>query len=342
MTDPFDFDDVSGSSASLADADVARVTARMTRGESPMPAAAALARRGDERAARWLAGAVAFVSPEDLSALARTTHGVDALAALVPAAWIPLPQRIAAADALADAVATPAAAAALLEVAEGPQRPPLSQCQRAHARVDAGLDDARREARDRLRGVAKQVRDGVRGTLRRQEFQRAVADGSMHPVVGVLVGDQGAFLAGLLPPIADEAREALLPYLLTVARAPDEAQRQRVFGVLQKRWREAAAPSLSLVARTPWKARESTFAALAARALGAMGAVDELVSVAGSVGGGARAAALDELARLCREVPPEIDAAVWSAAMTRAAGDPTPAVRARAESLARLRGASTT
>ena len=155
-----------------------------------------------------------------------------------------------------------------------------------------------RDQGEQWRSYAAQVRDGRRNPLQKQELQRAIAAADVHPVMGLMVADDGGFLAGLLPPIDDAARAPLLPFLLATARTDKEALRGKVFGVFQRRWREVAAGALSAVARTPMKAREAGVGAMATRALGAMGATEALVAAAAYGGTAARAAALADLAKL--------------------------------------------
>lgn len=342
--DPFALDDVTGGASvlrALPPEAEPRLVARYLRGENPLAAGAELCRRGDARALAALTGAVAYLAPEDLGSLADCggDAGSSALAAAVLASWLTPAQRVAAAEALGRANVTSASYAALAEIAEGAKKPPWSQAAAALAVVGPKAPTPVRDEMERLRTVARQVRDGVRGVLRRQEFQRAIASGSLHPAVASLVGDGGEFLAGLLPPIADAAREPLTPYLLTALRAPADDVRAKILGFLQRRWREVAAAPLGGVARTTFKPRDVGIALAAVRALAALGAHDDLVTVTGAMSGAVRGAALGELAKVAERGALEADGALVNAALTRAVGDPDASVRARAEMLLRARGA---
>lgn len=342
--DPFALDDVSGGASvlrALPPEAAARLVARYLRGENPLAAGAELCRRGDSRALAALTGAAAYLAPEDLSALADcgADAGSSALAAVTLAPWLTPAQRVAAAEALGRASVTAAGYAALAEIAEGAKKPPWSQAAAALAVVGPKATTPVRDEMERLRTVARQVRDGVRGVLRRQEFQRAIASGALHPAVAFLVGDGGEFLAGLLPPIADSAREPLTPYLLTAMRAPADEVRAKILGFLQRRWREVAAAPLGCVARTTFKPRDVGIALASVRALAAVGAHDELVAVVGAMSGAVRGAALGELAKVAERGALEADGALVTAALVRAMGDSDASVRARAEAMTRARGA---
>lgn len=340
MSDPFALDDVAGDAPALAalpDAAMDRVAARWSLGASPLAAGAELARRRHPDATSALpamVGAAAFVSADDLAVLLGAADaGVDALAVVALASAVPVQTRELAAELLGGASPTVASLAALGELAEGPKRPPRAHAERALPLALGRAEPATREAAAKHRAWAQQVRDGVRGTLYRQEFQRAMARGAAHPVLGLLVGDDGGFMAGLLPPVADEARESLLPVLLAVARGGNEALRAKVFGFFQRRWREVAAGSLSALARTPLKAKDAALGVMATRALGAMGAMDELSAVAGAGVGGTRAVALAELAGPLERGAFDGGQARLIAALERSMGDADAAVRARAEAL---------
>ncbi len=322
--DLFAFDDVAGAGASLASLPPDRndrLWARVLRGESPLASAAELARRGDLRPLRALVGAAAWVAPEDLAMLVRAGDvGVDALAAVALAAWLPVNARVAAVEALHTAPVTAASLAALTELASGPRQPPAPQASAALGDVTARASKPLRDEAERLRGVAKQLRDGVRGVIHRQQFQRAVAGAALHPIVGMLTGDDGAFLAGLLPPLVDDAREGLVAPLLTVLRAPGDDARAKVLGFLQRRWRELAALPLSCAARTPSKHKESAASLAAVKALAAMGALDELAAVVGSATGAVKQAAATELTKALPRAGGDVDRALVDAAMARVRG----------------------
>lgn len=295
MSGPADFDDVAGDGAALdalAPELNDRLLARWSAGPGPLPAGAALLRRGDLRAGAGVLGAAVFLAAEDVGSLRATgAAGSDALAAVVLCAWAPMAQRVAAAEALAGAAVTSAGYAALAEAAAGPKVPVRASAERVLADVAPQAAGPVREAGDRWRLYARQLREGRRNPLQRQELQRAIAAADVHPVVGLLVGDDGSFLAGVVPPIDDAARAPLLPYLMATARTDPEALRVKVFGAFQRRWREVAAGTLSAVARTPLKAREAGIGALAVRALVAMGATESLDAIAAYGGAAAKAEA---------------------------------------------------
>jgi len=319
MSDPFDFADVAGVGAALRALPAGasdRLAQRVVRGESPLSPAAELTRRGDPRGHRVLAGAAAFAAPDELAplALVEGPTGTDALACVALASWLPPAARLAAVEALARAPVTPRGYAALAELAAAQK--PMPQAVSGLADVTPRAVGVREEG-ERLRAMAKQMRDGVRGVIHRQEHQRKVASGELHPVMGLLVGDEGDFLAGLVPPIADGAREALMPALMALLRSPIEARRARVLAVLQRRWREVAAPVVSCVARTPAKAKEAAAALAAVKALAAMGAHDELVATVAVTAGAVRAAAIAELERAVERGATDIDAQLLSRALER-------------------------
>lgn len=319
MSDPFDFADVAGVGAALRALPPGandRLAQRVLRGESPLSAAAELTRRGDARGHRSLVGAAAFASPDDLGALALVEGpaGTDALACVALASWLPPASRLAAVEALARAPVTARGYAALAELAAAQK--PMPQAVSALADMAPKAVGVRDEA-ERLRAMAKQMRDGVRGVIHRQEHQRKVASGELHPALGLLVGDEGDFLAGLVPPIADGAREALMPALMALLRSPIEARRARVLAMLQRRWREVAAPVVSCAARTPAKAKEAAVALAAVKALAAMGANDDLVAVVAVTAGAVRAAAIAELERAVERGATDIDAQLLSRALER-------------------------
>lgn len=319
MNGPFDFADVAGPAAALRALPATandRLAERVQRGESPLAAAAELVRRGDDRGLRALAGAVAFALPEELAALATVPGavGADALACVALASWLPLPSRQAAAEALARAPATARSYAALAELAAAQK--PMPQAVKALAEVTPRAAAVRDEA-ERLRAVAKQMRDGVRGVIHRQEHQRKVAAGELPAALGLLVGDEGEFLAGIVPPIADGAREALLPALVALLRSPVEARRQRALALLQRRWREVAGAAVSCAARTPAKAKEAAAALAAVKALAGMGAHDELVATVAVTSGAVRAAAIAELEKAVERGATDIDARLLSSALER-------------------------
>ena len=319
MSDPFDFADVAGVGAALRALPPSandRLAQRVLRGESPLSAAAELTRRGDDRGLRALAGAAAFASPDELSALATVpgATGADALACVALASWLPPASRLAAVEALGRAPATARSYAALAELAAAQK--PMPQAAKVLAEVTPRAAPMAIEA-ERLRATAKQMREGVRGVIHRQEHQRKVAAGELHPGVGLLVGDEGEFLAGVVPPIADGAREALLPALVALLRSPVEARRQRALALLQRRWREVAAPALSCAARTPAKAKEAAAALAVVKALAGVGAHDDLVAVVAMTTGAVRAAAIAELERAVERGATDIDAQLLSRALER-------------------------
>ena len=328
MSAGLDFSDVAGEGAAL-DAlppeRSARLFERWGYGPNPLPAGAALLRRGDLRPMQGLLGAAVFLAPDDVGALrAAGASGTDALAAVALCAWAPMNARVAAAEALAGATVTAAGYAALAELVAGPKVPVRAAAERVLADVAPQAQGTLRAQGEQWRLYAAQVRDGRRNPLQKQELQRAIAAADVHPVMGLLLGDDGAFMAGLLPPIDDGARSPLLPYLLATARTDKEPLRVKVFGVFQRRWREAASGALSAVARTPMKAREAGVGAQAARALGAMGATEALVAVAAHGATAARAAALADLAKLGER----LGEAAWLAeAVALAAGDADAAVQ---------------
>lgn len=322
MTDPMDFDDVAGEGATLDAHPPERLFARWSNGPAPLAAGAALARKGDARVAPGLLGVAAFVAADDIAALRVFGPAAsDALAAAALCAWAPMAQRAAAAEALAGAAVTSAGYAALAELAGGPKVAVRASAERVLADVAPQAAGPVREAGERWRLYAKQLREGKRNPLQRQELQRAIAAADVHPVVGLLLGDDGGFLAGVVPPIDDAARGPLLPYLLAAARTDQEALRVKVFGVFQRRWRDAAAAALSAVARTPTKAREAGIGALATRALAAMGAAEGLVAVTAYGGAAARVVALGELAKLMERGGDGVDGASLAGALARAGAD---------------------
>ncbi len=330
MSGTLDFSDVSGDSTALGALPAernARLFMRWSYGPNPLAAGAALMRRGDLRAMPGVLGAAVFLAPEDVGALRLAgASGTDALAAVALCAWASTNVRVAAADALAGATVTPAGYAALAELVAGPKVPVRAAAERALADVAPQSRGATRDRGEQWRLYAAQVRDGRRNPLQRQELQRAIAAADVHPVMGLLVGDDGTFLAGLLPPIDDAARAPLLPFLLATARTDKEALRTKVFGVFQRRWREVAAGALSAVARTPMKAREAGVGAMAARALGAMGATEALVATAAYGVAAARVAALADLAKLAERLS-EVDGPELQAALALASGDADGAVQ---------------
>ncbi len=332
--DPFALDDVSGGHdtlAALPPGATEALSARVLYGIAPLCAAAELARRGDRRYARALVGAAAFLDAEDVLVLATLPGGPDALAGLLLAPGLQAPLRVAAAGALTHAQPTPAALAALAETADGPRRVQGAGSALTELSLRAGA--ALQEEAERLRTVGRHVRDRVRGTLRRQELQRAVASASLHPAVAWLAGDVD-FLAGLLPPVADAAREPLVPHLLAAARGGDDALRARVAGLLHRRWRDVAGTALACIARTPLKGRDAALGPWMVAALGTMGAVEDLVAVAGAASGVVRAAAVTELARVPGRQRAELDPAVLAAALARASADPDPGVAVALAALA--------
>ncbi|MBI5517729.1 MAG: hypothetical protein HY909_28415 [Deltaproteobacteria bacterium] len=290
--------------------------ARRDYGEHPLPAAAALARRGDRGAMSMLAGALAFAEPEDMDAVDAGAHA-GALAAVALAEWLPRELRATAATGLGAAGGAPEALAALQELAGRGREVPWSQAQAALGEALARSSEETRAQADRLRVLGRQVRERTRGELGRQERQRMVARGEAHPVVAFLAGDVD-FLVGVVPPLADSVREVLVPYLIAAGRHPTETLRTRAWALFHRRSREAAGPSVGAVARTPAKAKDAAAVLLAVKALGTLGAVAELVSVCGAVGGAARAAALAELDRCGPRAREEVPEELWRAAMERA------------------------
>ena len=183
----------------------------------------------------------------------RITRLSIALAALatVSAASSALPPQAAAAT---SASVAPIAASAFVAIAPTPASRAFmgvrASAERVLADVAPQARGTNRDQGEQWRSYAAQVRDGRRNPLQKQELQRAIAAADVHPVMGLMVADDGGFLAGLLPPIDDAARAPLLPFLLATARTDKEVLRGKVFGVFQRRWREVAAGALSAVART--------------------------------------------------------------------------------------------
>ncbi|MBL8604762.1 MAG: hypothetical protein JNK72_22740 [Myxococcales bacterium] len=334
MSDCFAQAALTGPVTSLGSLDDATLLLRMRFGESPLGAAAVLASRGHAEAARVAAGGAVFLGHDALASLpAAGPMGAEGLLAVVTAPWLSPNARVAAAEALGLCEPTSAMVAALSQLSEGPKKPPYAQCLKALQGLAARVPDAQFQEAERLKSWARQVREGVKGLLRRQEVQRMVAAGELHPVVGLLVGDEGAFLAGLLPPVADGAREGLTPSLVAVLRSPAETERNRVLAMFQRRWRDPGARVFGALARTPHKGREAGLGQGLVKALGVMGAVDELAAVLGAMGGPLRAGALGELERLGARGLVEADPAVLGAALGRAQDDPDPGVAARARAL---------
>jgi len=323
-----DFSDVAGDGAALDALSPElnpRLFTRWNYGPNPLAAGAALLRRGDLRAMQGVLGAAVFLAPEDVASLrVAGASGTDALAAVMLCAWAPMNARVAAAEAMAGATVTPAGYAALAEVVAGPKVPVRASAERVLADVAPQARGTNRDQGEQWRSYAAQVRDGRRNPLQKQELQRAIAAADVHPVMGLMVADDGGFLAGLLPPIDDAARAPLLPFLLATARTDKEVLRGKVFGVFQRRWREVAAGALSAVARTSMKAREAGVGAMATRALAAMGATEALVAAAACGGSAARAAALTELAKLGERLS-EVE--LLSEALALASGDADAAVQ---------------
>jgi hypothetical protein len=323
VDDPFALDDVAGGAAQLSTLPAAlndRLARRVTLGENPLAAAAELTRRGDPRGLRALVGAAAFAAPEDLAALALAGDaGAESLAVVSLAQWLPTASRDASVDALARASLTPATFAALAELVDGPKKPPWSRASAVLADMTPRAVGTVRDEAAKLRSIARQMREGARGVIHRQECQRKVASGALHPVAAMLIGDDGAFLAGLLPPIADAAREGLVAPLVTLLRAPSDERRTQVLGFLQRRWKELAAPALSCVARTALKHKESGATLAATRALSAMGALDELAAVVASTAGPVQLLARTELTRALQKPVTEYDRALVDAALLRPA-----------------------
>ncbi len=330
MSDLLDFDDVAGDGATLDALDRERLAARWNFGPAPLAAGAALLRANDPRALPGVPGAAAFLAPDDVPSLRNAgAVGTDALVALMLCLWAPMPSRVRAAESLAGMPVTAALYVALREVVDGPKIAVRVPAEKVLADVAPQIRGALKEPSDRLRLWGVQLREGRRNPLQRQELQRAMAAGDAHPALGFLVRDDGSYLAGLLPPVHDAARAPLLPYLLATARTDHEPARDKVFGIFQRRWREVAQPSLSAVARTPFKAKDAALAVSAVRALGAMGASDALAAAAAFGVPTARIAAFAEFAKR----PFDGDRALLDAVVARAAVDADAAVRRAAEGL---------
>lgn len=320
----------------IADLDAARVErlrVALRTAPSPLDAAAALARRGDPEGARALAFALAFADPSQVPALAGRDDPAlsDALAAGVLGAALPNALREACAAALETAAVTPAALAALGEVAEGAKRPPWSHASRALAEAVARSSVASRAEAERLRGMARQVRAGEGGSGRRLSFQREIARGTLHPVVGALLDLD--FLAGIVPPVADHVAPTLVPVALVAARAATDAQRPKVLALIQRRWGDVAGLAVSCAVRSPGRPKEDPLRVALVGTLGLMGAHEALAACAAVAVGAARAAAVQELSRAMERGPLDAPEGLVSAALARAATDADPAVASTAERL---------
>ncbi len=272
---PFDFADLPRDHAAiqaLPDSPELRVRLRdrIERGPVPSCAAAVLASLGDASAVAALAPLAAFLDRPDLEALGASPLAGDAVACAAAGSATPVPTRQAALELLARLPVTPVTLATVLELAER-ERDPVARAARTigtdllqradkHTRVEA----------ERLRTRVSLVRTWT--GIRRQELQREAATGLLPGCVMVLAGDP-AFLAGLVPPIADDARRGLIPAVLAAARGADDAVRARLFALLQGRFRELAREPLSMLARfVSLKGRDARVPLLALERLAAFGA----------------------------------------------------------------------
>ncbi|MEZ4394743.1 MAG: hypothetical protein R3A48_27020 [Polyangiales bacterium] len=300
---------------------------------APLAAAAELTRRGDLDAARCLAAAAAFATPQEILALGATDDVVvsDALGAGVLSATLAPASREACATALETAGVSPAALAALAEVAEGPKRPPWAHAGRA---LECALARSALEQRldaDRLRHVAKQLRAGEGGSSRRIAYQRDIARGVVHPVVAAMVDVD--FLCGVVAPMDDAAAPALVPIALLAARSAPDALRGKALALIQRRWSAVAAPPLSAAVRASARPKDEPLRAALLATLGALGAAEPLARCAASCAGATRAAALTELARVFARAQAEVPEATLRAALAQAEADPDEAVASLARSL---------
>lgn len=306
----FDFDDVLVSHDALREVPDSpawreRLWARVERGPAPTCAAARLAELGDRRVETLLVGLAAYLDPPDIPALI-VLRAADALAAALAAPWVPRPIRTASADALTHLAPTPAALCALAEVGDQESRSPLrTHALAAYDALAPLADEPTKLAADHLRARVKLVRSWT--GVRRQELQREVATGLLHPVVGLLGGDP-TFLATLVPPIVDAARASLVPCLLANARADEPNARSKTFALFHSaRWRDVAREPLSALARfVKFRGRDESLPELAVAALAAMGATREVLYAVVSGSPSARDAALGVLERIGTRVVAEV------------------------------------
>lgn len=335
------FDDYAGFdsalNASLSALSLDSVYLRALVGPAPLSPMAELARRAHPSAPGALSaltGCAAFVSQQDLDVLLSAGPvGLDALATVALCTAVAPATREAAAELLGQTSLTAPSLAALTELVEGPKSPPRAHAERALSLALPRVSSGDIETAERLRSRAQQVRDKVRGPFHRQELQRAVAQASLHPIVALLVHDNGDFLTGLIPPIADDARRPLLPVVVAVSRVATEPLRTKLFAVFQRRWRETAQTTLSALARTPHRARDGAVGELCTRALGALGALDELSSVIFAGVGSTRRVGLELLAPVLERQSFDGDTVRLSAALDRCKTDAESTVRERAEAL---------
>lgn len=307
------------------------LTLCVERGADPLPAAAELVRRGDLSPTLVLHGAATFLDASDVGALARC-GGADALALVALSSLVPASSRVAAAEALALAPLTAAGLAAALELAEGPNRPPQAQ---ARAALDALVPTASREQHklaERYRSLARHLRDKARERPHRQELQRELGLGTLHPIVGALAGESD-FVVSLVPPIADGARGPLVPHLIALLRHPTEAVSLRALALFQRRFREPAAPALSALARSAMRGRDAEVPARAVRALASLGALDQCLLALAVGPKSARLTALAELERATPKARAELDPEALARAAEAQGSDDDSSVARRVEAL---------
>jgi hypothetical protein len=277
---PFDFADLPLEHAALrtvADRDDTRVRLRERAERGPVPscAAAVLAERGDPWALATLSLLAPFLDRPDLEALAHST-ATDAIACTAAAVNAPGPVRQTAVELIARLPPSPCAHAVLAELADRPRDPVAKAARGVASDMAMRLDKAARAESDRQRARGALVRTWT--GIRRQELQREVATGSLAPCVAVVCGDP-EFLAGLVPPIDDAVRPALVPALFAAARGADEQSRSRLFALFQGRFRDVAREPLSLLARfVALKGRDARVPALAVERLVAFGAWRDVVA----------------------------------------------------------------
>lgn len=332
---PFDFADLPRDHAALlALTDTPesreRLRDRIARGPAPSCAAAVLAAWGDVPAILALSPLAPFLDRPEIESLASSALAHEALACVVASSATPASARQAALEVISRIPVTPECLAVILELAER-ERDPMARAARAVGTLLLGrADKPTRVEAERQRSRVALVRSWT--GIRRQELQREAATGSLSGCTMVLAGDP-SFLAGLVPPIADEARRGLVPAVLAAARGADDAVRSRLFALFQGRFREVARDPLSMLARfESLKGRDARVPLLALERLVAFGAWRDVLSALVYGAADVRAAALAALQRAPARALAELDPALVDSAVHRLAHgvDPTASEKLRA------------
>ncbi len=330
---PFDFADLPLEHAALralpdSPESRARLRERAERGPVPSCAAAVLAERGDAWSIATLASIAPFLDRPDLESLA-TSDVSDAVACVAAAVTVPVAARQTAVELLTRMPVTPGSFAVLSDLGEREREPVAKAARAGAADMALRLDKTDRAESDRQRGRGALIRAWT--GIRRQELQREFATGSIAPCIAVLAGDP-SFLAGLVPPIADEARPALVPALLASARGADETVRAKLFALLQGRFRDVAHEPLSLLARfVSLKGRDARVPVLALERLVAFGAWRNVIVAIASGTPEVRATALQTLTAANTRAATEMDRAFaeQAAEWLEHSGDAATAARLR-------------